>query len=185
MRFDTLLLASLPSALGLQLAYAPPPELMAKANAADNNCVLPASYMVQNFVGTSNDTGNSLGSFDFRFVDSETQITTRCHFNSSSKSTTPGSLTPRYACENGEVKFIWEDEDGDLTMVERVCPGSDEYVLPAAPPLPLPQWSISFSNPRAARPTTRSLAASTSSSFAVWVAAASPTLHPTRCGLRA
>lgn len=129
MRIDVLLLASVPSAFAARLAYTPPPGLLAKA--AADGCVLPANYKIQSFIGQANDTGPTLGSFHFNFIDSETQVESRCHFNSSSESTTPGGLTPRYPCENGEVKFIWENDERSLWMIERVCPGEDGYVLPA------------------------------------------------------
>lgn len=128
MRVDVLLLASLPSALAGRLAYTPPADLLAKV-AANDDCVLPGNYKIKGFSGQSNDTENTLGSFNFRFIDSETKIESLCHFNSSSESTTPGGLTPRYPCENGEVKFIWEDDERSLWMIERVCPGEDGYVL--------------------------------------------------------
>ena len=92
---------------------------------AQDNCVLPKNYTINNFKGQVNSTGSSLSAFDFQFIDKETQITTLCHFNSTSESTTPEGLAPRYSCENGEVKFIWENDDSKLWMIERVCPGQD------------------------------------------------------------
>lgn len=128
MRVDIFLLASLPSAFAARLAYTPPAALTAKAQ-ADDDCVLPRNFKVQGFTGRSNDTHSTLGTFDFKFVNAETKVQTFCHFNSSSESTTPGGLAPRYACEHGEVKFIWEDDDDYLWMIERVCPGQDGYVF--------------------------------------------------------
>ncbi|KAI9902945.1 hypothetical protein N3K66_002297 [Trichothecium roseum] len=92
---------------------------------AQDNCVLPQNYTINNFKGQTNSTGSSLSAFNFQFIDKETQITTLCHFNSTSESTTPEGLAPRYSCENGEVKFIWEYDDSKLWMIERVCPGQD------------------------------------------------------------
>ena len=129
-------LGFLPTAAALQLAYSPPAALLAKAE-AEEDCNLPRSYTIKNFSGKSNDTGETLSSYDFTFVDSATKTTTLCHFNSTSTSTTPPGLTPRYACENGEVKFIWEEDDKDLWMVERVCPGPDGYVEASITLLPL------------------------------------------------
>ncbi len=126
MRLETLLLSALPCAMAAQqLAYTPPAALMAKAQAVDDECVLPISFKIGNFSGKSNDTKSTLSSFNFEFSDVETKAKTLCHFNSTSKSTTPGSLTPRYPCEDGEAKFIWENDAMALTMVERVCPGPD------------------------------------------------------------
>lgn len=124
----SLLLALLPSAAAVKLAYTPPPALLAKAE-AEVDCNLPGTYRVQDFVGRSNDTGQTLAAYNFTFIDTVTQVTTLCHYNSSSSSTTPPGLTPRYACDDGEVKFIWEDGKKVLWMIERVCPGSDGYVV--------------------------------------------------------
>ena len=33
------------------------------------------------------------------------------------------------ACEEGDVKFIWEDSDRQIWMIERVCPNPDGYEL--------------------------------------------------------
>lgn len=130
-----LLLALLPSsAAALNLAYNPPAALLAKAEASED-CNLPRSYTIQDFVGRSNNTGQTLAAYNFTFTDTTTQVTTLCHYNASSTSTTPPGLTPRFACEDSEIKFIWEDDDKDLWMIERVCPGPDGYV--SFSPLPL------------------------------------------------
>lgn len=131
----TLLLALLPSTAALNLAnlaYTPPAGLLAKAE-ADADCNLPRSYTIQDFVGTSNNTGETLAAYNFTFTDTTTEVTTLCHYNSSSTSTTPPGLTPRFPCEHGEIKFIWEGDDQDLWMIERVCPGPDGYVFPSEP----------------------------------------------------
>ncbi|KAF4122581.1 hypothetical protein GMORB2_6887 [Geosmithia morbida] len=129
MRFDVLLLAALPSVMAAKLAYSPPASLLSMASAEDSDCTLPAEYKIQNFHAQSNNTGSTLDAFDFKYIDAETQVTTLCHFNETSKSTTPDTLTPRYACEDGEVKFIWEDSEGQLTLIERICPsdGKAQY----------------------------------------------------------
>lgn len=130
MRSTPMLLAMLPTALAVQLselAYSPPEDLAMKAMSADNSCVLPKGYIIKDFKAKSNDTGKILSSLDFTFIDDATKVTTICHFNSTSKSTTPPGLTPRFACENGEVKFIWEDNDKELWMIERVCSEGDGY----------------------------------------------------------
>lgn len=129
MRFDVLLLAALPSAMASKLAYSPPANLMSMASTQDSNCVLPAGFTVQDFKARSNDTGNTLQAFDFKYADQETGVNTLCHFNETSKSTTPDTLTPRFACENSDVKFIWQDDKGSLTLVERICPTASGYVL--------------------------------------------------------
>lgn len=130
MRFNPLLFAALPSAWGRPRVtrgmntYSAPPDLMAKVQAQDD-CVLPHNYTIRDFKAHTNSTGSILSAFNFEFEDEETKITTLCHFNSTSESTTPEGLTPRFNCEHGEIKFIWEDDDRDLWMVERVCPGPD------------------------------------------------------------
>jgi hypothetical protein len=140
------LLALLPSAAALKLAYSPPAALLAKAE-ANEDCNLPRSYTIQDFIGRSNNTGETLAAYNFTFTDTTTQVTTLCHYNASSTSTTPPGLTPRFACEDSEIKFIWEDDDKDLWMIERVCPGPDGFVFPfplnladeiTADPLPVP-----------------------------------------------
>ncbi|KAH6604660.1 hypothetical protein Trco_006367 [Trichoderma cornu-damae] len=126
MRLDILsLLAALPSAMATvsALSYAPPPELLAMAR-TNSNCKLPPDFHIKNFAAKSNETGPtaSLVAYNFTFVDETTGVTTGCYFNSSSVSTTPAGLTPRYACSHADVKFIWEDDKRELTLVERICP---------------------------------------------------------------
>ncbi|KFA48415.1 hypothetical protein S40293_00258 [Stachybotrys chartarum IBT 40293] len=127
MKLGLLFLTSLPSALGVSiamLAYSPPAEVITRAETSPE-CILPRDYHVQNFTGYSNDTGTTISSFDFTFADTATNVTTLCHFNSTSTSTTPPSLTPRFACENSDVKFIWENPDRQIWMIERVCSLTD------------------------------------------------------------
>lgn len=87
----------------------------------NSDCKLPASFTVKDFTGKSNGTGSTLSSFNFTFLDPTTKVNTLCQFNSSSVSTTPGSLTKRFACNDRETKFIWEGEEDQLWMIERVC----------------------------------------------------------------
>ncbi|KAM0255154.1 hypothetical protein ACHAQJ_006077 [Trichoderma viride] len=104
------------------LAYHPPPELLAQAQ-SDSACNLPPDFHIKNFAAKSNETGStaSLSAYNFTFVDQTTSVTTGCYFNSSSISTTPAGQTPRYACGNGNVKFIWDNARRQLTMIERIC----------------------------------------------------------------
>ena len=95
---------------------------------ADDDCKLPPGFKIQDFSGKTNDTGSTLSSFDFTFNDPTTDVKTLCQFNSSSESTTPGGMQERYACNNGEIKFIWEGEDDQLWMIERICPAESGYV---------------------------------------------------------
>ncbi|KAL7799096.1 hypothetical protein V8C37DRAFT_366542 [Trichoderma ceciliae] len=129
MRFETVsFLAALPSAMATMsaLSYAPPPELLAQSQ-SDSGCNLPPDFHIKNFAAKSNETGPaaSLVAFNFTFVDKTTSVTTGCYFNSSSVSTTPSDLTPRYACSDGNVKFIWVNNKRELTLVETICPSSN------------------------------------------------------------
>jgi hypothetical protein len=121
-KLSTVLLASLPSTLAAMLAYTPTDEMRAMA-ASRADCNLPGYYNINNFLAQSNDTGRTLSAFDFGFANNETQVTTLCHFNASSDSTTPPGATPRYFCEDKNVLFIWENEDQKLWMIQQVCPG--------------------------------------------------------------
>ncbi|KAI6779079.1 uncharacterized protein J7T54_008297 [Emericellopsis cladophorae] len=123
---SSLLLGILPSvAYGAQLAYSPPQALMAFAVAADD-CIFPADFEVRDFGGISNSTnGTTLRSLDFSFTSTDTEVTTLCHYNSTSEPSVPPGRTPRYKCEDGDVEFIWENDKTRLTMIERVCSGSD------------------------------------------------------------
>lgn len=126
MRF-ALLLAALPSALAMT-AYTAPASLLAMVE-ADDSCELPKGYHIKNFKAKTNNTGETLTSYNFTFVEPTSGVTSFCQFNSSSVSKTPSGMLPRYACEYRDAKFIWRDDEKDLTMIQRVCPGSDGYVL--------------------------------------------------------
>jgi hypothetical protein len=101
----------------------------------NDGCDLPPGFKIQDFTGKTHDTGSTLSSFDFTFNDPTTEVKTLCQFNSSSESTTPGGLQKRYACNDGEVKFIWDNEDDQLLMVERICPAASGYVNTTRPSL--------------------------------------------------
>lgn len=122
MQLATLILASLPGVTVAATAYLPPPALLAKARDPAAKCILPVNYHVRGFAGTSNDTGATLSSYDFTYLSAATQVSTSCHFNASSVSTTPDWLTPRFSCQNRDVKFIWQDAKKSLLMIQRACP---------------------------------------------------------------
>ncbi|EHK26336.1 uncharacterized protein TRIVIDRAFT_63653 [Trichoderma virens Gv29-8] len=105
------------------LSYSPPPELLAQAQ-SQSDCNLPPGFQIKNFAAKSNETGPAatLTAYNFTFVDQTTSVTTNCHYNSSSVSTTPPGLTPRYACEKSDIKFIWDNAQRQLTITERICP---------------------------------------------------------------
>ncbi|KAK5987602.1 hypothetical protein PT974_11734 [Cladobotryum mycophilum] len=130
MRFEPIrLLALVPSAVSAMsfagLSYRPSNKLVAIAEA--NGCTFPGRYHVKDFIGQSNSTGSTavLSSYNFTFEDAETNTTTFCQWNTSSVSTTPSGLTPRFPCENHDIKFIWEDDKRELTPIERFCPNAD------------------------------------------------------------
>ncbi|KAK4075460.1 uncharacterized protein Triagg1_4581 [Trichoderma aggressivum f. europaeum] len=123
-------LAALPSAMATMsaLSYSPPPELLAQSR-TQSSCNLPPGFQIKDFTAKSNETGPaaSLTAYNFTFVDQTTSVTTNCRFNSSSVSTTPPGLTPRFACDKSGisgVKFIWDNTKRQLTMVERICPNT-------------------------------------------------------------
>ncbi|OAA65014.1 hypothetical protein ISF_04424 [Cordyceps fumosorosea ARSEF 2679] len=110
-------------ALPLAAAYSAHPMLLKAVE--QQGCALPSNYTIRDFVGQTNGTNadadaSSPTYIAFAYADAATQVQTRCQFNATSKSTTPEGLTPRFACENRDVKFIWQP--GQLTMVERACP---------------------------------------------------------------
>lgn len=127
MRFDLVLLAALPGALAAT-AYTAPPAFAAKVAAA-SDCELPSEYHIQNFAAKSKDSGKTLSSYGFTFVDATDNLKLSCQFNSTSKPTAGNGGLPRYACDHADdVTFIWEDGDRDLTMIRTVCPAANGYV---------------------------------------------------------
>ncbi|KAL7936903.1 hypothetical protein V8C35DRAFT_210840 [Trichoderma chlorosporum] len=144
MRFHSVsLLAALPSAMATMsaLSYSPPPELLAQAQ-SQSDCNLPSDFHIKNFAAKSNETGPAanLSAYNFTFVDQTTGVTTSCHFNSSSVSSTSPGYTPRYACEKGVVQFIWDNAKRQLTVVEGICPnsrGASTYEVAGTAVIPL------------------------------------------------
>ncbi|KAK1253651.1 hypothetical protein MKX07_001728 [Trichoderma sp. CBMAI-0711] len=128
MRFQVVsFLAALPFSLAnlADLSYSAPPERLAAAQ-KEAGCNLPAGFQVSDFTAKTNSTGPTpaLTAYSFAYSDPDTDVAVKCSYNSSSVSTTPGSLTPRYACENSDVKFILSGATGrTLTLIERICPG--------------------------------------------------------------
>ncbi|KOS21190.1 hypothetical protein ESCO_004226 [Escovopsis weberi] len=107
------------------LAYRPTYDMVAMAEA--NNCTFPAHFRIHDFIGTTSAAGGAnasapLDAFNFKFEDDKTGARTFCQWNASSVSSTPAGLTPRFSCEDSNVKFIWEDGQRELTGIERICP---------------------------------------------------------------
>ncbi len=125
MRLISLAVAALPVAAS---AYTAHPMLLKAAE--QQGCSLPNQFKIRNFVGQANGTADapSPSCFTFDYADAVTGVETTCQLNSTSKSTTPEGLTPRFACENRDVKFIWGQANSQLTIVERACPSPQGYV---------------------------------------------------------
>ncbi|KAK7418224.1 hypothetical protein QQZ08_011327 [Neonectria magnoliae] len=119
-----LLLSALSSSAVALHTYSVPMNLRVAEAENDNPCVLPDDYHVVGFSSEAQGDGQTLSSYKFTFKDDTTNITTPCNFNSSSVSI-PGNGVPRYLCDNNDIEFIWEDADRDLTMIQKVCPGTN------------------------------------------------------------
>ncbi|OAA80029.1 hypothetical protein LEL_03515 [Akanthomyces lecanii RCEF 1005] len=122
MRLISLAVAALPVAAS---AYTAHPMLLKAAE--QQGCSWPNQFKIRNFVGQTNGTADapSPSCFTFGYADAVTGVETTCQLNSTSKSTTPEGLTPRFACENRDVKFIWVQANSQLTIVERACPSPE------------------------------------------------------------
>ncbi|KAM0281917.1 hypothetical protein ACHAQH_003262 [Verticillium albo-atrum] len=119
--FSLLLLAA-PTANAMAAYMASLPQDIAALVATDD-CQLPDEFSIQNFVAESADGGKTLGSFEFGFLDDSTTVDTSCLFNSTSEAVNDDGRTPRYACNDARVNFIWQNES--LTLIEGVCAGED------------------------------------------------------------
>jgi hypothetical protein len=101
------------------------------SHAAGTSCLFPGNFTIENLVWwTPSAARNSStpGVLDFDFADSATQLTTTCHYNSSSPAANPGGNTPRYACDDPTIEFIWEASKNLLDVIERLCPDANGYV---------------------------------------------------------
>lgn len=123
MHLGLLILSALPTTWAAH-AYTVPPGLVLLEADDTNSCVLPDAYHILNFKGQSKDGGKTLSAFDFNFEDEDTKVKTPCHKNSSSK-VVPSPGSPRYACDNAAVEFLWDNDNQKLWMMEKVCDGSD------------------------------------------------------------
>ena len=86
-----------------------------------DTCLNPARFEVQDFTIWTPAAGNNASTvINFGYLDKGTNLQTSCHFNGTSQNTMPAGYTPRFACENSYVEFIWQDEK--LTMIEAACP---------------------------------------------------------------
>ncbi|KAK3942734.1 hypothetical protein QBC46DRAFT_244325, partial [Diplogelasinospora grovesii] len=108
-----------------KLAYALPASLPTSFF-EDDSCNLPASFEIAEFQTWSPAAGNTDHGpvINFGYKDNGTGIDTECHYNSSSVNVGPEGLTPRYACDNSYVTFIYQNDTNVLTVIEVACPGS-------------------------------------------------------------
>lgn len=127
MKFSLLLLASLPAAFAANLAYTPPADLAAKAKGGKNGCVLPADYHIKDFSAETNNTGRSLTSYKFTFLNTATNSSTACEYGVGLKPeiSANGGGIPRYSCKNKDVSFFWQGKHKKLGMVQKVCPDAN------------------------------------------------------------
>ncbi|KAJ4272283.1 hypothetical protein NW762_000994 [Fusarium torreyae] len=122
MHIGLVILSALPTTWAAH-AYAVPQGLsLMETSAEDNGCTLPDTYHIRNFKAQSKDSGKTLTGFDFLFFDEDTELTTPCHKNASSKAIS-GSGSDRFACDNSAVEFLWDEDYQKLWMMEKVCGG--------------------------------------------------------------
>ncbi|KAF6834075.1 hypothetical protein CMUS01_06298 [Colletotrichum musicola] len=118
MKFS-ILMAAVPAAHAtVSYMAAVPQDLMALVDSS--SCVLPEDFQVQNFAAQSPDGGQTVDSLAFTFNDDSTGVNTPCHLDASSVPVPGDGRTPRYACDNPVVQFIWQNSQ--ITMIEGVCP---------------------------------------------------------------
>lgn len=106
------------------VSYKIPPSML-QLMAQDDGCTLPAGFDIAGFLlwapdPASNNTNSPIISFGYS--DKTTNITTICQYNNTSINVGPEGLTPRYACDNQIVQFIWNSDKNSLTVVEKACP---------------------------------------------------------------
>lgn len=90
-----------------------------------DECVLPATYTISNFVTVGDKYNGTHNATSFQFVDTDTGITTSCEQNSTSTSTSPNGGTARYYCDDTNVEFIYQTTGiAGLTLIEKACPDS-------------------------------------------------------------
>lgn len=111
-------------AAALPVAFSLPafkiPAAFVKFLALDT-CTYPEAFEIQNFTTWTPAPGsNASATIDFGYLDTSTSLQTSCHYNATSPNVGNPNLTPRYACDNANVEFIWQN--GTLTIIEAACP---------------------------------------------------------------
>jgi hypothetical protein len=128
MRMAMVLAAALPLAAAFPLYDIP--SLFAKLFQEDDSdtCTLPEGFMVEQFqIWTPDSNNTSHGTeINFAYWDNSTDLQTVCRLNSSSVNVATGGygVAARYACDNANVEFIWQNSA--LTMIEKACPTSSQ-----------------------------------------------------------
>ncbi|KAM7207672.1 Alpha/Beta hydrolase fold [Naviculisporaceae sp. PSN 640] len=111
---------AIPWSKGMSNVHYKIPESMMRIKAQDDSCIYPEGFDISGFIlwaPASNNTNSPL--IEFTYSDVSTGISTECMYNTSSVNVGPEGLTPRYACDNQIVEFIWDADDSHLTIVEK------------------------------------------------------------------
>lgn len=117
MRFSTIVVGLLAEIAAS--AYVRPVQM----ETADDDCTLPATYTIANFVTFTDKLNGALNTTSFSFADTDTGIATACQRNSTSAFTTPNGGTARYYCDDKNVEFIYQTTGiAGLTLIEKACP---------------------------------------------------------------
>jgi hypothetical protein len=121
MLFRTVAVAAASLAVALALPTYTIPQGFLRFLALDT-CTYPENpFEIQNFtIWTPAAGSNASMTIDFAYLDESTRIETSCHYNATSQNVARPEITPRYACDNTDVEFIWQN--GKLTMIEAACP---------------------------------------------------------------
>ncbi|KAI1811454.1 hypothetical protein GGS20DRAFT_107921 [Poronia punctata] len=110
------------------LHYTVPTAFKAVAN---NNCTLPAEFVVTDFTTYQDKTKGAISTVHFTFLDPDTKIKTTCERNPSSKASGPSRNV--YRCDNPYIGFVYQTTGiAGLTLTEVACPGTGPAGFEAA-----------------------------------------------------
>ena len=102
------------------------PAAMYRVFLANDDCFMPEDFTVDNLVIWSPAADNqNKAIINFNYADVGTGISTACHYNWTSVNVGPVGSTERWACDDGNVQFIWQSQvgtNGSLTLIEKACP---------------------------------------------------------------
>ncbi|KAL2165206.1 hypothetical protein VTH06DRAFT_502 [Thermothelomyces fergusii] len=99
------------------------PPALTKVAHTSNFCIPPQEFVIKNFQIWNPDAHNNRSitiSFDYSDDSVMPAINTKCQLNHTSVNVGAKGLTPRYACDDVLVKFMWTN--GTLTVIEKACP---------------------------------------------------------------